>query len=467
MKLEPGFRNYAQYLNGAQLAHQLVQCALETQRPLLFLAENVGDLNELEDNLSFFLPEQANLLRFSDWETLPYDSFSPHQDIISDRLQTLARIKDISIGLQRPTIIIATVGSALTRLCPASHIDAQRFQIQTGQKVSQGVLCSQLTNGGYLHVDTVREHGEFATRGGLLDVFPMGSKTPIRLDWFDDEIDSIRWFDPETQRTVEKVDAISILPARELPTTEQGVSRFRQRFRERFERTPLTNPIYQDVSEGSMPAGIEYYLPLFFERTESLLEYLPDNAIIARQAHLKEQYGAIKADFEQRYESLAYDVQKPLLKPEEICLREDELFRHLNRYPSLVFATDPDANSSYRLVADVSADAKSQDPLTKLRTFISNIRYPVLLVAESAGRREALLELLRSADIRPHYTPDWQTFVATHQPLSPLPKVRLPKAFSIVATGYLLPKHKYWALAFRNKDVARILTYRKSQSSAT
>ncbi|MCW8356483.1 hypothetical protein N5P32_11450 [Marinomonas pontica] len=262
---KPGFKNLIHGIDGSRSALQILAIAAQHKQPILFMANTVAELNELEDEIQFLNQKNSEILRFSDWETLPYDAFSPHQDIISQRLETLAKLTET-----KNPIVLTTVASCLTRLCPKQHLDAQRFHLSEGQELPLEQLSRKLTNAGYLNVDNVHEHGEYAIRGALMDVFPMGAESPIRIDWFDNEIESIRWFDPETQRSISKVTEIKMLPAKEFPTTPQGIQHFRQAFRERFDADPLSSPLYQDISSGIIPAGIEYYLPLSLKNRQCL-----------------------------------------------------------------------------------------------------------------------------------------------------------------------------------------------------
>lgn len=410
LTLKAGFKNNFNAENLSHKAQQIVAIANSTQAPLLYIAASATELNELEDNIRFFADSTLPVLRFSDWETLPYDSFSPHQDIISDRLNTLAQIRDLTSG-----IILTTTASALTRICPEEHIDAQRFDLELGQVLQQKQLSDRLANGGYLHVETVTTHGEYAVRGAIMDVFPMGVSTPIRVEWFDDEIESIRWFDVESQRTIEKASQIKILPAREIATTQSGITHFRKRFRERFDVDPLSSPIYQDVTEGIIPGGIEYYLPLFFEQTGTLFDYLGSQAIMVRNDQINEYVGATLLDYKTRYESLAYDVQKPILKPEELCLLEDEFFSKLNAFAAVVFAQAPGSSAA---LPDLTVDNQAEQPFARLQTFLEQQQTPTLIVAESAGRREALLDLLNGTKIRPTMCANWSSFLAQEPKLA-------------------------------------------------
>lgn len=412
LTLKPGFKNLISGLDGSRKALQLLAIASQHKHPILFMANTVAELNELEDEIQFLNHEKKELLRFSDWETLPYDAFSPHQDIISQRLETLAKITET-----KNPIVLTTVASCLTRLCPKQHLDAQRFHLEEGQELPLEQLSRKLTNAGYLNVENVHEHGEFAIRGALMDVYPMGAENPIRIDWFDNEIESIRWFDPETQRSINKVSEIKMLPAKEFPTTSQGIQQFRQAFRERFETDPLSSPLYQDISSGLIPAGIEYYLPLFFEQTASMFDYLPDNTLIVRSDTFNEQLASIQLDFRSRHESLNYNIERPILKPDEICLPESELFGQLNKFTNVIFSADG-AHPSYKASESVIIDSKASSPLNKLQGFLSKTNARVLIVAESAGRREALLDLLKKHKIAPKQVDNWGAFTKSKHSLA-------------------------------------------------
>ncbi|WP_409419668.1 transcription-repair coupling factor [Marinomonas sp. RS-M-Aa-14] len=410
--LKPGFKNLINGLDGSRKALQLLAIAAQHKRPILFMANTVAELNELEDEILFLNQNKHEILRFSDWETLPYDAFSPHQDIISQRLETLAKLTET-----KNPIVLTTVASCLTRLCPKQHLDAQRFHLKEGQELPLEDLSRKLTNAGYLNVENVHEHGEYAIRGALMDVYPMGADNPIRIDWFDNDIDSIRWFDPETQRSINKVTEIKMLPAKEFPTTAQGIQQFRQAFRERFDTNPLSSPIYQDISSGIIPAGVEYYLPLFFEQTASVFDYLPDETLIIRSDNFNDQFASIKLDFRSRHESLNYNIERPILKPDEICLREDELFAKLNQYANIIFSADGE-HPAYSALDVVKIDSRAEQPLSKLQHFLANTTARVLIVAESAGRREALLDLLKKYNIKPKQVESWEAFTKSTKSLA-------------------------------------------------
>ncbi|RCX07754.1 transcription-repair coupling factor [Marinomonas foliarum] len=430
---KPGFKNTIHGLDGSRKALQLLAIASQYKQPILFMANTVAELNELEDEIQFLNHQNKDILRFSDWETLPYDAFSPHQDIISQRLETLARLTET-----KNPIILTTIASCLTRLCPKQHIDAQRFHLAEGQELPLEQLSRKLTNAGYLNVENVHEHGEYAIRGALMDVYPMGAENPIRIDWFDNEIESIRWFDPETQRSISKIAEIKMLPAKEFPTTPQGIQQFRQAFRERFETNPLSSPIYQDISSGIIPAGIEYYLPLFFEQTASVFDYLPDNTFLVRSDTFNEQFASILLDFRSRHESLNYNIERPILKPEEICLKEEELFSQLNQYTNIIFSAEGE-HPTYKAIGNVKIDSKAAQPLGTLQQFLANTSARVLIVAESAGRREALLDLLKKHSIKPKHVENWNAFTKSTKSLA-ITEGNIGRGFSISDELILIPE---------------------------
>ncbi|TBR44989.1 transcription-repair coupling factor [Marinomonas agarivorans] len=409
LNLRSGFQNKISGIQGATLALQLIELSQQLDGPLVVLLDSVSQASQLESDIEF-LDNSISLLRFSDWETLPYDTFSPHQDIISARLETLSQLSNT-----KQAIVISTISSALSRLCPQAHIDAQRFVIKTGQQLKQEKLSAQLINGGYLHVESVREHGEFAVRGALMDVFPMGADSPIRIDWFDDEIDSLRYFDAETQRSTENISDLNILPAREIPTT--AVELFRRNWRQRFDVDPTKTPIYQDVSNNIIPAGIEYFLPLFFEETASFFDYIPDNSVIAFASDLNTQLDNINSEFKARYESLNYNIERPILTPEEINLRSEEFFHFINQFPQI--AIDHQGKHEYLdALPELALEAKADNPVHKLDAFVSKQDTKTLIVAESAGRREALLDLLKKYQLKPTIQESWHHFLKSNQTFS-------------------------------------------------
>ena len=258
-------------LPGAALSLAIAEAASAAKRFTLLLTADSQSAERLEQELSFFAPDLP-VLHFPDWETLPYDLFSPHQDIISQRIASLYRLPELAHG-----VLVVPITTALHRLAPTKFLLGSSLVLDVGQKLDVEQMRTRLEASGYRCVDTVYEHGEFAVRGALIDLFPMGSKLPYRIDLFDDEIETLRTFDPENQRSIDKVDSIKLLPAREFPLQKDAVTRFKARFRERFDVDFRRCPIFQDLSSGITPAGIEYYLPLFFDETSTLFDYLPQD----------------------------------------------------------------------------------------------------------------------------------------------------------------------------------------------
>ena len=266
--------------------------------------------HRLEAELEFYLGGAAGLLRFPDWETLPYDLFSPHQDIISERLDTAARLPSLASG-----VLVTAVTTAMGRIAPRGFVDGHRFRIERGDRLDLDTFRRRLDRAGYACVSQVVEHGEYAVRGSLLDLFPMGAGAPLRIDLLDDEIESLRAFDPENQRSTDRIDRIDLLPAREFPTSPDAVTGFRRAWRRRFEGDPSRCPMYREVSQGGWPAGIEYYLPLFFEKTATLMDYLPSGAVVVLTEEVHDAARAFWADTRDRYEKPAPRPRAPRTLP--------------------------------------------------------------------------------------------------------------------------------------------------------
>lgn len=285
-------------------------------------------------------------------------------------------------------------------------------------------MRQRLIDAGYLLVDTVQEHGEFAIRGALIDLFPMGSATPYRIDLFDDEIETLRTFDPETQRSIDRIDRIRLLPAREHPFDQESISRFKQRWRETFDVDYTRCPVYQDIASGIAPAGIEYYLPLFFEHScATLFDYLPDNLLLIEQDGLHNAATQFWQEVQSRYQERAFDVQRPVLPPEQLFLPPDQLAQALHRYPTLRLQEAAEAvrpgrdNLPCAQPPALTAAAGASDPLAPLAELSRNSGQPLLICAESAGRREALLELGRRAGLQLREYSGWHAFASNPAPL--------------------------------------------------
>ncbi|MCW8994411.1 MAG: transcription-repair coupling factor, partial [Psychromonas sp.] len=348
--------------------------------------------------LAFFVEQKIEILSFPDWETLPYDHFSPHQDIISTRIETLYKLPTLQQG-----ILIVPVTTLLLRLAPPCYLKQHTLIIKNSERIELQRLRADLQEAGYYAVEQVMEHGEFCARGSLLDIFPMGSKTPYRIDFFDDEIDSIRPFDSESQRSLKPIDEIKLLPAHEFSTDSEAIERFKTKFTEKF-TSPLStgkDSIFSKINQANLPAGIEYYLPLFFEQTATLFDYLPHNARCAIIGDINQATIDFWASLEARYEERCIDLQRPLLKPAELYLRHEQCFEKLKQWPRYYFENEKlDKSKAGKINLDISAlndiqvEHKKKQPLEKLNDFINSFSGRILFSVESAGRKESLLELL-------------------------------------------------------------------------
>ncbi|UVE19218.1 transcription-repair coupling factor [Pseudomonas sp. LS44] len=405
-------------LPGAALSLAIAEAASAAKRFTLLLTADSQAAERLEQELGFFAPDLP-VLHFPDWETLPYDLFSPHQDIISQRIASLYRLPELSHG-----VLVVPITTALHRLAPTRFLLGSSLVLDIGQKLDVEQMRLRLEATGYRCVDTVYEHGEFAVRGALIDLFPMGSTLPFRIDLFDDEIETLRTFDPETQRSIDKVESIRLLPAREFPLDKKSVTDFRGRFRERFDVDFRRCPIYQDLSTGITPAGIEYYLPLFFEETATLFDYLPQDTQVFSLPGIEQAAEQFWNDVRNRYEERRVDPERPLVPPAELFLPVDDCFARLKSWPRIVVSQD-DIDTGVgrdrfnaRPLPDLAIQSKASEPLAALRRFIEEYPGRVLFSAESAGRREVLLELLARLKLKPQEVSGWPEFTASRARLA-------------------------------------------------
>lgn len=428
-------------LPGAALSLAIAEAASHAKRFTLLLTADSQSAERLQEELSFFAPDLP-VLHFPDWETLPYDLFSPHQDIISQRIAALYRLPELKHG-----VLVVPITTALHRLAPKRFLLGSSLVLQVGQQLDVNQMRGNLEAAGYRCVDTVYEHGEFAVRGALIDLFPMGSSQPYRIDLFDDEIETLRTFDPETQRSIDKVDSIKLLPAREFPLEKKAVTDFRGRFRERFDVDFRRCPIYQDLSTGITPAGIEYYLPLFFEETATLFDYLPADTQVFSLPGIEKAAEQFWVDARSRYEDRRVDPERPLLPPADIFLPVEDCFARLKNWPRVVVSQDDIEEGvgrtrfNARALPDLAIQAKAGEPLAALRRFIEEYPGRVLFCAESAGRREVLLELLARLKLKPKEAEGWPAFVASGERLgiciAPLDEGLLLDELALVAESPL------------------------------
>jgi transcription-repair coupling factor (superfamily II helicase) len=362
--------------------------------------------------LEFYGPELPRL-QFPDWETLAYDAFSPHQDIVSERLTTLMALRGLPAGESSAAVLVVPVRTLLQRVVPKGFVDGHTMHLVAGQRYDLDTERKRLEGAGYESVDTVTAHGEYAVRGSLMDIFPMGSEFPVRVDLFDDEVESLRTFDPETQRTLERVERIRLLPAREFPFDEPAIARFRDRWHNTFNVDVRRASVYQDVSHQIPPGGVEYYLPFFFDALASLFDYLPPGALVVEERDVDGAAEQFLADVAGRFESLRYDVERPILPPEQLYLRIEELREGLNRYGRVqldrggrhvvAFDTAP--------VPNVEANPRAREPAGALLQFLTARPARTLFVADTAGRREVFWEFLARAGIQPREVNDFQAFL--------------------------------------------------------
>ncbi len=378
-----------------------------TQHLVVYVAADTEAAFNAASEIRFYMPGEASgeasggvpVLTFPDWETLPYDHFSAHQDIVSKRLETLYALPAMARGA-----LVVPVTTLLQRLAPTSFVRSQSLIVSVGDTFDIGTERERLTAAGYRAADTVSERGEFAVRGSLLDVFPMGAANPVRIDLFDDEIDSLRLFDADSQRTIAETDRVRVLPAREMPIDDAGIARFRAAWHRSFDADVRRCQVYQDISAGMASQGIEYYLPLFHENTATLFDYLPRDTVFVLEADVAAAAKRHLGDVDARYESLRHDVERPILAPNALYISAADLDVRIKRYGRAQI--DPSAARRRHRVdfgslplPDLAANHRAQDPAVRLRSFTANAQARVLLTAETAGRRVHLEEFLGRAKI--------------------------------------------------------------------
>jgi len=403
---------------GSATSLAIASAAANSEGPLLLVCEDNESVEQFKRELRYFCAKSntphgsLDVFSLPDWETLPYDNFSPHQDTISDRLSALYHLPRLKQG-----ILVVSITSLMHKLPPQKYISANSLDLSIGQELPISEMRTQLVNAGYQSVDSVFEHGEFAVRGSIIDIYPMGSRFPFRIDLLGDEIETLRIFDPESQRSDHRVDNIRLLPGREYPLDARGISAFRSEFRERFDLDLRQCPIYQDVSEGINSPGLEYYLSLFFEELNSLFDFLPATTTFCRIGDLKQAGDNFWKDIVSRYEDRQIDRYRPILTPEEIFLPIDSVLSSLKKFRQISFK---DSRSAFSLhsaaLPDLASDAKLKKPFSAVQQFIAdNGNQRVLFCAESAGRRETLLEILKQVDIIPTSFAHWQEFIEAKQ----------------------------------------------------
>ena len=396
----------------ALLLARFVQQQRDAGRLAAIFTAEPGDTQRLEDELKFFAPE-LKVAVFPDWETLPYDSFSPHQDLISERLATLWELLQ-SQKTKSIDVVLMPASTALTRLAPPSFLAGTTFNFKQKQRLDEASLRAQLTLAGYTHVSQVVQPGEYAVRGGLIDLFPMGSAVPYRVDLFGDEVDSIRTFDPDSQRSLYPVPSVRLLPGREFPMDEAARKKFRERWREKMDGDPTKSRIYRDIGDGIASGGIEYYLPIFFEQTATVFDYLGAEAGLALHGEVDEAVQRFWTDTRERHRFLQHDPERPLLPPTEIFLTAEDFFG-LTKPHAVLSVRGSEPVDFARPLPDISVERGVQEPLARLYQHLQATPHRVLLLAESEGRRESLLEQLRDHKIDPPSVKDLAEFQASDE----------------------------------------------------
>ncbi|QEE26454.1 transcription-repair coupling factor [Rhodanobacter glycinis] len=456
----PKQRRYWAPPHGSARALLIAEAARSHDGLLVAVTRDTQRASALEDELRIFAGNLP-VLHFPDWETLPYDAFSPHPQIVSQRIATLYRLPDVKHG-----VLVVPMTTLMQRIAPRSHITGSGLVVSKGQKYDLAAEQRRLEASGYRHVPQVAEPGDFAVRGALIDIFPMGTAEPYRIELFDDEVESIRSFDPETQRSQQQVDKVDLLPAREFPLTEQAAKEFRDNLRERFPIDVRRCPLYQDMKEGVTPGGIEYYLPLFFEHTATLFDYLANDALFVLGEGTGEASEAFWTQTAERYDQRAHDIERPVLPPTELYLSPEQLREQLNKRLRVEVV---DSSHEHAVAAgtqpapELPLNRKGEEPGTSLRHFLENYPGRVLIAADSAGRREALIETLASAGLKPENVEGWPAFLL---PLHAEEGIRFAITIASLEQGFALTKPALTVLTERELFGERVRTERRKRRGA-
>ena len=412
-------------LHGCAQDLLIANAASEFKGLIVLVTQDSHSAYEAETNIRFFANglhdnnAETNIHIFPDWETLPYDVFSPHEDLISDRLKTLHQLSQIKSG-----VLIVPVSTLMQKLAPVDYIRSNTLILNVADRLEIDSMRQQLESSGYRHVTQVMEHGEYSTRGSLIDLFPMGSATPFRIDLFDDEIETIRSFNPEDQRTIEQLQRIELLPAHEFPLNSEGISRFKENYSTQVGGDLARSQIYDNVINGNPPAGIEYYLPLFFEHTATLFDYLPEKVLLINTEGTQAAAETYAATVSERFEQRRHDLERPILEPDVLYLDSDQLFnkinamRRINTYSFKQTSTENKHCHNYPIntLPSLLIQARAETPLILLKQFLQQtklqeIKGRILFTADSAGRRENLIGFLRDNGFTTHTVDNWQAFI--------------------------------------------------------
>ncbi|WP_455022410.1 transcription-repair coupling factor [Neisseria elongata] len=439
----PKPREKSRWLNLSQGSLPLALARyLPHKRLKVVLTQDAEQALRLQTAWRFFRPHDTAVF-LPDWETLPYERFSPHQDLVSERLSALWQIKSGAAD-----VLFVPVATAMQKLPPVPFLAGRTFWLKTGQTLDIGRLKTDLVDAGYNHVSHVVAAGEFAVRGGIVDLFPMGSEMPYRIDLFDDEIDSIKTFDTETQRTISPVSEIRLLPAHEFPTDSEAQKIFRSRFREEVDGNPNDAAVYKAVSNGHFGAGVEYYLPLFFENElETLFDYIGEDALFVSLGDVHAEANRFWSDVKSRYAMAQGDETYPPLLPQHLYLSADVFAGRLKNYGQVL----PDVSGKEHTLPDLAVNRQSDEPLQALKDFQTTFEGRILLCAESLGRRETMLGFLQQNGLKAKPVSDWQGFLSAHEPLM---ITVAPLAYGFKLGGLQSPSQQQPAPAAKGEDKA-------------
>jgi len=456
----PGKPIHWQQLPGGASAKTIAHAVMIHDGPVVVITPDAYSATQCRHACDAFLKEKDGKLpnlTLPDWEILPYDHFSPHQDIISERLKTLSQLSSLDKGL-----IVVPIATALQRLAPRSHV-SQCFSLRVGDSLSLDGFRQQCVRAGYYAVSQVMSHGEFAVRGELIDLYPMGANLPIRIDLLHEEIESLRVFDPDDQRTVNKIDSIKLLPAYEFPMTETGITRFREQWRQTFTGDPMQSPIYQNISEGRTIGGIEYYLPLFFEATETLFDYLADSTCFILMDAVKEQIESFTAEVNERFEQRRGDITRPLLSPEQLFCSADQFYSQLKTHRQVRIhagqsTQKPSVDFECKALPTISVNPHAmENRFSQLKQFLSETDLPCLLCAESPGRVELIHQMLNKEGLNATLS---ESIHAFHQS-----KPRLAITQARLHRGYIDPRLGVSLVAENDLFGEPVYQTRKSKST--
>lgn len=419
--------NYWNGLAGSAKALAIAELARGSNKLIVVITNAGQEANLLIDELETFLDSDGSvpIYHFPDWETLAYDEFSPHEDIISQRLKTLNLLPQAKSG-----IAVLPASTLLQKVCPKEFVEHYSFLMKVGDTLDLSKMQSQLESLGYHNVSEVMSHGEFAIRGSILDVFPSGSETPFRIDLFDNEVESIRSFSPDTQLSGEKITQTNFLPAKEFPLTETSLQDFKHQWRQTFDSNPLNCPRYNTISNGTVFSGIEYYLPLFFNELHSLFDYFDEHALLVIDDSLQQHAQAYTNEVSERYEQLSHDITTPILPPDKLWLSVDELFKKINNYQHIRLTSNANKGLSFNSVAidSLAINYQLKKPLTAFEKHLTDHPGKAIVFAESTGRCEVIYELLNKHSIKTAKADNLASALTQDNPVIVIPK-RLYKSF--------------------------------------